>query len=319
MKAFNFLKLPLIAAVLLLLEGCIGTDVLIDEIRPTVLRIDQEDGTIQLLTGETTQLDYTYENEFGVAEDITPTWIIQDNAIATVDMNGIVTGQMEGQTTITARFEDTESASVLINVSETENDVNKVLIEAPQVMLEVGETVQLTGTAWNVNNMLLPDRAVSWEVDNTAVLQIDANGLTTALTSGEASVTAIIEGIRSAPQIITVGGAGERMASFRGANGYNATGMARLFMDPSGDIQLELSSDFETDFALGTFIYLSNSTGGAATRSSGLEIAEITSGGSATFNVSSIDNTVALDTYQFVIVLCRPARITFGLADFENP
>ncbi|TRX58644.1 hypothetical protein FNH22_12245 [Fulvivirga sp. M361] len=318
MRIVNYLKLSFIIT-LLITSGCIGTDVIDDEIRDIVFTIESEnDGVVPLLVNGTAMLQFNYENKYGVKEDITPMWVVEDNTVASVDSDGTVTALKKGQTMVSAFFEGLESSSIIISVSETSNDVNKVLIEVSRTMLEVNESVQLTGTAWNVNGMLIENTTVSsWEVDNTAVAQIDANGLLTTLASGEVMVTATIDGIKSAPKLFTVGGETEKTATFRGASGYVATGTARLFIDDGGILNLELSDDFDTDFALGTFIYLSNSTGGSATRSSGLEVAEIKNDGGATFNITNLNANATLDTYRYVIVLCRPASITFGLADFN--
>jgi hypothetical protein len=80
---------------------------------------------------------------------------------------------------------------------------------------------------------------------------------------------------------------------------------------------LELASDFETEFALGTFVYLSNSISGSATAANGLEIAGISTNGFKLFNVSSIDPEVGIDTYAMVIILCKPASLTFGHATMQ--
>ena len=42
-----------------------------------------------------------------------------------------------------------------------------------------------------------------------------------------------------------------------GMNGYNAQGTATLFFDQDNDLILRLESDFETEFALGTFMVVS--------------------------------------------------------------
>ena len=80
---------------------------------------------------------------------------------------------------------------------------------------------------------------------------------------------------------------------------------------------LYLSEDFETSFALGTFIYLANSTDGTAVRAQGVEIAEIKDNGAKEFNVSQIDPSIQLDDFRYVIILCKPASITFGYADLN--
>ncbi len=300
------------------LTGCIGTDILDDEIRPEVLEIDlQGDDAIALLIGENRKLEFVYLNEFGVAEDVTPVWRVGDMAVATVSIDGTVLAIGKGQTTVTAMVGGVESESVPINVSETSNDVNKVLVESPKEVIQVGEMVQLTATAWNVESMLIEGKQATWEVNDTNIAEVSQAGTLTALANGEVLITATIDNVASEPFAVQVGGS-SLTATFSGRSGYKASGTATLFIADNGDLNLELSDDFDTDFALGTFIYLSNSTSGSATRSAGLEVAEISGDGGALFNVSEIDPNAGLDTYRYVIVLCKPASITFGVADF-NP
>ncbi|MCG8386660.1 MAG: Ig-like domain-containing protein [Cytophagales bacterium] len=301
-----------------LLSGCIGTDLLDDETRPEILEIEVPgEDVVSLLVGQNQQLSFNYLNEFGVAEDIDPTWTVEDASIATVSTNGTVLALSRGQTHVMIMVEGVMSAPVPINVSETANDVNKVLIESPKEVLQVGETIQLVATAWNIAGELVENTQATWQVDNENIAEVNDEGSLTAISNGEILVTATINGVESEPFLIQIGSS-SRTASFEGRSGYNAVGMATLFVAENGDIMLELSDDFDTDFALGTFIYLSNSTAGSATRSAGLELSEIRSGGAALFNVSEIDADVTLSTYRYVIVLCKPASITFGVADL-NP
>jgi hypothetical protein len=80
---------------------------------------------------------------------------------------------------------------------------------------------------------------------------------------------------------------------------------------------LEFSDDFKTSYALGTFVYLSNSTVGSTTFSSGFEITQITEDGSKRFDIWALDPSVELYDYQYVVILCKPARITFGYAELN--
>jgi hypothetical protein len=43
----------------------------------------------------------------------------------------------------------------------------------------------------------------------------------------------------------------------------------------------------------------------------------VSGNGGITFNASSLKSDVALSDYQYVIVLCKPASITFGFAELD--
>lgn len=311
MKAFRNLLLVLPV----LLSACIGTDILDDEIRPVVFEITQQDGVLSLLVGQEQTLTFEYVNEFGVPETVTPNWTTENSGVATISTDGRVTAVGPGQTNVFGTFEGQMSTPVLVSVGESENDVVKVLIEIPQVLIQVGEAITLTATAWNINNEIINDTEVIWEVDDSNLASIDENGVLTGIANGQVFVTATIDDVKSTQEMIEIGGT-TKSATFEGRSGYKASGTATLSINEDGDVILELSTDFDTDFALGTFIYLSNSTSGSATRSAGLEVAEIKTDGGASFNISNLDPNVTLDDYRYVIVLCKPASITFGLADF---
>ena len=111
----------------------------------------------------------------------------------------------------------------------------------------------------------------------------------------------------------------ERQGTLQGQGGYTATGTVTLRRNEAGDLILSTSADFEVSFAAGTFLYLSNSQDGRVTANDGLEVADVstTTTGAQTFNVTQVNPDVTVSTYQYVIVLCKPARLTFGAAELN--
>lgn len=111
----------------------------------------------------------------------------------------------------------------------------------------------------------------------------------------------------------------ERQGTLQGQGGYTATGTVTLRRNEAGDLILSTSADFEVSFALGTFLYLSNSKDGRATANDGLEVADVSNNttGAQSFNVTQLAPDATLTTYQYVIVLCKPARLTFGAAELN--
>ena len=110
-----------------------------------------------------------------------------------------------------------------------------------------------------------------------------------------------------------------RTGTLQGSGGYESKGTVTLSQDEQGNITLATDEDFEVEFALGTFLYLSNDLSGSAIISTGLEIADISQNttGAQSFNVTAINDQVTLDTYQYVIILCKPAQLVFGSATLE--
>ena len=300
---------------LIFLSACVGTDVIDDPIVDPILEVDQE--LVTLLKGETIQPTYTYLNEYGVEDNTLAEWLIEDVTIASANENGLITALKAGQTKAKAVINAIESNEVLISIVEDENSIVKVLIETPsKVQINVGETINFSSTAWNINDQLIQGTTHQWEVNNPSIAVIDNFGKLTGLSNGLVKVTAIIDGVRSVPLEIQVG-TDERTGTFVSSGSYDAQGTAVLSKNSSGEVILTFSDDFKTSFALGTFIYLSNSISGSDTKASGLELDEITSNGAKTFNVTAIKANVTLDTYQYVIILCKPASITFGYAELN--
>ncbi|MEQ8927276.1 MAG: Ig-like domain-containing protein [Fulvivirga sp.] len=301
-----------------LLSSCIGTDVVNDPEVGATLTIQDDDRLVTLLVGETEQLTAIYTNEIGMAESIEPTWVVDNTSVASANSSGLITANSKGQTNVRATFNGVESPSVLISVAESVDDIVKVLITEPaKTKIGIGETIQLEASGWNLNDVEVSGGTATWGVNNENIATVDDTGLLEGLSNGVVEVVATIDGVSSVPLEIEVG-SNALTAQFEGRSGYIAEGTAVLDTNDDGDLILTLSDDFRTSFALGTFIYLSNSTSGSETKGGGLQLAEITTNGGKTFNVSEIDSSVASDSYRYVIVLCFPASITFGLADFQK-
>jgi hypothetical protein len=169
---------------------------------------------------------------------------------------------------------------------------------------------------FNVLGDPIPGLDVSYTTLDPDYLTVDQNGLATGIANGFGRIIATVEGVQSNTLGIQVGQT-SRTGSFVGANGYDASGSTELFIEDNGDLVLRLDDNFDTDFALGTYIYLSNSILGAETRNSGFEVQEITSGGQHTFNISDMDASITIDDFDYIIVLCKPATITFGYAQLN--
>ncbi|MTI41158.1 Ig-like domain-containing protein [Fulvivirga lutimaris] len=295
--------------------GCIGTDVVDDPIVPQVITINESTQAIML--GDDKVFTVTYFNEYGIEETISPDWFIEDTEIASVSSSGVVTAKSMGQTSLIAKFDEAESEPVLITVTGTVDDVATVIVEAEATQVDIGASIQLIATPLNILENELMGLPVSWSVNDNSIASINQSGLLTGKSQGVVNVTATVEGIKSDPFIVNVGGQA-KITMFSGESGYTAEGTATLSKAADGTVTLYLAEDFKTSFALGTFIYLSNFTSGGDTKAKGLDLGEIKENGAHTFNVTALDSDVDLTTYRYVIILCKPAAITFGIGDFQE-
>ncbi len=305
---------PILSFLLLavLLQGCIGTD---REDDPTVgQRIEVSRQQVALQPGQREQLTASYYDQFGIARQLALSWISSNPLVATVDQNGLVQALGAGQSVVKASLGEFMGPLVNVNVITDENGVASVTVAAAKTSLNRGEMIFLTAEVLNIRGEALTGKPVEWFSENAAIVQVDAQGQATAVANGIAAVHAKVNGVKSNSVDLTVGAA--RSGQFVPAGGYAASGTAML-RTGNGQVILDLGSNFRTSFALGTYIYLANSTNAGNVRSSGLEVAQIRDNGARTFNISAVNPNVGLFDYRYVIILCRPATVTFGYADLN--
>jgi hypothetical protein len=179
--------------------------------------------------------------------------------------------------------------------------------------LEVNESHTLLVSVKNINDEPLNGRTVEWFSENSSIATVN-NGVVTGVATGLVDIHAKVEGVKSNVLNFSVGAG--LTGSFVSAGGYKASGMASL-KEMDGDIFLEFSNNFETSFALGTYVYMSNVTNGTQVKANGLEVSQITSNGAKSFNLSLISPATKLTDYKYVIILCKPASVTFGYAELK--
>jgi hypothetical protein len=296
----------------LLLPACTGTDRVDD---PTVgQRIDVPNGQLALQPGQNAQLTASYYDPYGIARQVPLDWTASNPQVASVDQNGLVRATGPGQSVVRASFGEFTGPPVNVTVIADENGVASVTVAAPRRSLNVGDQISLTAAVQNIRGEALTGRPIEWFSENAAILQVDAQGEATALAGGVAAVHAKVNGVKSNSVDITVGA--DRAGTFVPAGGYAASGTAMLRTE-NGQVILDLGANFRTSFALGTYIYLANATNAGNVRSSGLEVAQITGNGAQTFNISALNGSVGPFDYRYVVILCKPATVTFGYADLN--
>ena len=297
-----------------LLFACRGTDVLDDPIVEPKFIVAQNQ--VALRIGEMADLSAMYFNEYGVEKTVDFTWVsTQQNQVVSLSATGKITGLNAGNTLVYPQYQNTVGDAISVTVVPNDNAVAKVTVSASKTNLALNEEINLSILAQNINNQTVTGGNVEWFSENSAILTVNNSGQVKAIANGVAGIHAKVNGVKSNSIDFTVGSS-QLSGAFTAAGGYKAIGTATL-KSQNGQIILELSSNFETSFALGTFIYLANSTNGSAVRSNGLEIAEIKTNGAKTFNISQIRSNVTLTDFKYVIILCKPASLTFGFAELK--
>lgn len=128
------------------------------------------------------------------------TWTSNNEAVATVDANGKVTGVAAGTATITATSEKGKTATCTVTVEAV--SVNGVSLNKSTLSLEEGKSETLTATVLPAN---ATNKNVSWSSSNTTVATVNANGAVTAVKAGTATITVTTEdGSKTATCAVTV-------------------------------------------------------------------------------------------------------------------
>ncbi len=277
-------------------------------------RIEVDVPSVALMPTGTQRVMAQYFDDYGLPQTVPLTWLSTVPAVATVDNDGTVRALSNGQTVIRASFEGLESTPINVTVVSDENAVASVTIVSAKSTLAIGEKTSFTATVKNIAGATLTNRPIEWFSENSTIASVSATGEVTGGSAGVAGIYAKSEGVKSNTVPVTVGLL--RDGTFVPSGGYQARGTAVLKIE-AGQLILELSSDFQTSFALGTYIYLANSTNGAQVRASGFEVAQITTNGAKRFNITQLNPNINLFDYRYVIILCKPASVTFGFADLN--
>ena len=122
------------------------------------------------------------------ADDTSVVWSSDNENIATVDENGLVTAIGIGETVITATAHDGSGRKDKCNITVTPKLVKQITLSNDEITLYNNDNVQLTATVYPEDADI---KDVTWSSSNGA-LKVDENGLVTCVdySYGEAVVTA---------------------------------------------------------------------------------------------------------------------------------
>ncbi|MDO3408345.1 Ig-like domain-containing protein [Saccharibacillus sp. CPCC 101409] len=140
-----------------------------------------------LNVSDTVQL--TAEFDPSDTTDQTVTWSVDDSQIASVDQNGLLTGNKAGTVTVTATANDGSGVSDTYQLT-IRQPVTSVTVSAYDNVtntVNVSETLQLEAA---VNPNDATDSTVTWSVYDPQFASIDQNGLLTGIKAGTVTVTA---------------------------------------------------------------------------------------------------------------------------------
>ena len=296
----------------LAVASCTKVDYINDAIVPQkiVMSVVQ----IALKPAESSQINADYYNEYGVKKQVAFQFTSSKPTVAQVDNTGKITALAIGSAVVQATYGTILGPLINVNVVLNEANVAIVTITAPTTGLSPNSKVQLTAVVKNINGGIITGKTIDWFSENSSIMTVTATGEVTALTTGIVGIHAKVYGVKSNSIDFTISNL--RTGLFVKSGGYEAKGSASLGIE-NGRLLLKLGANFETSFALGTYVYLANSTNGSTVRSAGLEVAQISTNGAKTFDITSAFPNVSINDYKYVIILCKPASVTFGYAELN--
>ena len=114
-------------------------------------------------------------------------WKSSNKAVATVNNKGEVTAIAVGEATITATTADGSNLSASCTVTVVPTLAESIALDKTEISLEATETATLVAT---VLPNLTTDKSVEWSSSDESVAVVDENGEVTAISIGEAVITA---------------------------------------------------------------------------------------------------------------------------------
>ena len=125
-------------------------------------------------------------------------WDSSNESVATVDINGVVTAHSPGGAIITGTSQDGGHKAQCIITVEPATEVS--ILGDSSVILKFGQQHQFTADA-TINSV---SRPFTWTSSNESVVMISSNGLATALSLGNAIITATTKDGKTASVVVNV-------------------------------------------------------------------------------------------------------------------
>ena len=180
-------------------------------------------------------------------------WDSENDAIATVDANGLVTGVGPGTTRVGANV---EGMSAVLTISVTDRPVASVTITPSIASVSVRGSIDLVATTQDDQGTELPGREVRWSSGDTTIAVVNSGGRVTGVRAGNVTISAESEG-KSDTAAVTVTAAPVGSVVISPAAVSLSTGqttpLSAVARDPSGTVLGERQVNWtSTDDAVAT-------------------------------------------------------------------
>ena len=120
-------------------------------------------------------------------------WSSANPSVAVVGTSGQVTAVTMGSTTITVRAGQ-KSATVKVRVIAEPVQSVRILPQQTVQVIRVGQAKQLSAECLSATQQVLPGRTITWNSGNPIAATVSNGGLVSALSVGQANITATCDG-----------------------------------------------------------------------------------------------------------------------------
>jgi serine/threonine-protein kinase len=147
----------------------------------------------EVVAGQTVTLSATPFDAGGAAlTNRTITWTSDDQSVARVSVNGVVTAVSAGEAIITASVEGVSTRHALTVLPVP---VASVLVSPTQVALQAGGSQTLSAQARAQDGSALQGRSVRWSSSDESIVRVSASGDLTAVSAGSTTVIATVDDV----------------------------------------------------------------------------------------------------------------------------
>ncbi len=247
-------------------------------------------GASEMSTNSTTQLKLALNPETANIGDAKPTWSISGEGVS-ISSEGVVTSTTkEGSFTVSCTL-DGKTAQHTITV-KAPKPLESITVSGNQ-NITIGSSTQLTVNYTPADTT--DSKTITWNSENSEIAKVDANGLVTGVSEGQAKITASVGGkiseititVTKNPNIVT----GITLSENSIALDYQEGGTASLTAEPILTYPDEAPEEDVTPKFSGGNEYFTVDSSGNVSVTTGMTLAGGTSTGTITVTIGSATAT----------------------------
>lgn len=172
-----------------------------------LLSVSLEADTFTLEVNETTSLTATAHYNDDTTQDVSSSavWLVTDESIFTVDVNGTLKALKSGTATVKAQVGELESNALSIEVIDPVV-LQSISVSPNPINLRIGQSVQVSIQGLYSDGTTQPiDEGLDYTLGNYDVVSVDGTGTLEGLQEGSTTFSANVENIVSPTVNVTIG------------------------------------------------------------------------------------------------------------------